>query len=201
MSLDGAIAAARQSTTWLTGPAARRRVHHLRAGSDAVAVGMGTVLADDPLLTVRDVSPPRVPPLRVIFSREGRLPLTSRLAQRTGEAPVLVFAAAPDPNYDHELRGLGVDVVPASTLADALRVLAARGVRSLLVEGGANLATALLNEGLVDRLVILRAPVLLGEGSLPAFRGLAADAPNPRWETISSEWLEEDHLVVLAPRT
>lgn len=199
LSIDGAIAAAGQSTTWLTGAASRRRVHELRAGSDAVAVGMRTVLLDDPLLTVRDASAPRVPPLRVIFSRLGRLPLTSKLAQRTHEAPVLVFAQSPDPSYEHALRGLGVEVVTAPSLPEAMRTLAARGVHSLLVEGGANLASALLELGLVDRMILFRAPVLLGEGALPAFTGLTPSEPPLRWRRLDSEWLEGDHMVVLAP--
>ena len=201
VSLDGAIADASRKPGWLTGTGARRRVHHLRAGSDAVAVGMGTVLADDPLLTVREAESPRTAPVRVVFSRTGRLPLTSKLAQRTHEGPVLVFANAPDPSYDHALRGLGVEVIPAASLDESLRMLKARGIHSLLVEGGASLTASLLNADLVDRLVLFQAPILLGEGGLPAFSGvssaMASDAT--RWRRISSEWIGDDHMLVLAP--
>lgn len=202
LSMDGAIADASRRPGWLTGPDARRRVHHLRAGSDAIGVGMGTVLADDPLLTVRDADPPRVPPTRVIFSRTGRLPLTSRLAQRTHEGPVVVFANMPDPSYDHALRGLGVEVIGAASLLEALRILRARGVHSLLVEGGASLAASLLEEDLVDRVVLFQAPVLLGEGALSAFGRLsgAGTADMRRWRPLYSEWIGDDHMLVLAPR-
>jgi diaminohydroxyphosphoribosylaminopyrimidine deaminase/5-amino-6-(5-phosphoribosylamino)uracil reductase len=201
ISLDGAIADATRRPRWLTGPEARRRVHHLRAGSDAIGVGMGTVLADDPLLTVRDADPPRVAPTRVIFSRTGRLPLTSKLAQRTNEGPVLVFAAAPDPAYDHDLRGLGVEVIAAASLADSLRVLKNRGVQSILVEGGAALTASLLEEDLVDRLVLFQAPVLLGADGLPAFGRLPATSSSNarRWRPLHSEWIGDDHMLVLAP--
>jgi diaminohydroxyphosphoribosylaminopyrimidine deaminase/5-amino-6-(5-phosphoribosylamino)uracil reductase len=201
VSLDGAIADASRRPGWLTGPAARRRVHYLRAGSDAIGVGMGTVLADDPLLTVREADPPRVAPTRVIFSREGRLPLTSKLAQRTHEGPVLLFATSPDPSYEHDLHGLGVEVAAAASLAESLRALKARGVHSLLVEGGASLTASLLDEDLVDRLVLFQAPVVLGEGGLPAFGNVSGTSTREarRWRPIKSEWIGDDHMLVLAP--
>jgi len=201
ISLDAAIADVSRTPGWITGPGSRRRVHRLRAGSDAVAVGMGTVLADDPLLTVREAPAPRVPPLRVVFSRSGRLPLTSRLAQRVHEAPVLVFATAPDPNYDHALRELGVDVVTASSLAEALRILAARGVRSMLLEGGATMAGEFLAGGFVDRLILLQAPIVLGRDALGAFSRSPGSTPNTasRWRLVSEERIDDDRLVVLAP--
>ena len=202
VSLDGAIADASRRPGWLTGPDARRRVHHLRAGSDAIGVGMGTVLADDPLLTVRDADPPRVAPTRVIFSREGRLPLTSKLAQRTHEGPVIVFATSPDPSYEHALHGLGVEVTAAGSLEESLRVLKGRGVHSLLVEGGASLTSALLEADLIDRLVLFQAPVILGEGGLPAFGTIASTRTSDarRWRPVASEWIGDDHMLVLAPQ-
>src|SRR5262245_41892284 len=186
VSLDGAIADASRRPGWLTGPAARQRVHYLRAGSDAIGVGMGTVLADDPLLTVRDAEPPRVAPTRVIFSRTGRLPVTSKLAQRTHEGSVMVFASTPDTSYEHDLRGLGVEVIAAASLEEAMRVLKVRGVHSLLIEGGASLTSALLEADLVDRLVLFQAPVILGEGGLPAFGTIAAKRTSDarRWRPI-----------------
>lgn len=200
ISLDGAIAGARGTTSWLTGPAARQRVHHLRAGFDAIAVGMGTVLADDPLLTVRETDPPRVPPARVVFSRHGRLPLTSRLAQRTHEAPVLVCAAQHDPGYDHALRSLGVEAITSATLRESLETLRSRGIRSLLVEGGASLAASFLQENLVDRMILLQAPVLLGKGALPAFGELSVSATEDiRFRPIHAERLGDDHMTVFAP--
>jgi diaminohydroxyphosphoribosylaminopyrimidine deaminase/5-amino-6-(5-phosphoribosylamino)uracil reductase len=203
VSLDAAIAYASRTSSWLTGPEARRRVHHLRAGFDAIAVGMGTVLADDPLLTVRDADPPRIPPTRVIFSRTGRLPLTSRLAQRTDEAPVLVFGTATDPSYDHALRGLGVEVLNSASITDALHQLRGRGIQSLLVEGGASLTASLLESDLIDRLVLFQAPIVLGEGSVPAFGNFssAVAGDSAKFRPLRSEWIGDDHMLVFAPRS
>ena len=200
VSLDGAIASASGELSWLTGEEARRRVHQMRAGSDAIAVGMGTVLADDPQLTVRDAHPPRVTPLRVVFSRSGHLPLDSRLARRVAEGRVLVFATQPDPAHTQALRELGVDVRQVATLSDALRVLKRRGVRSLMVEGGAELATSLLDEDLVDRVVLFQAPVRLGEGALPALRTSGGlEAAVKRWKLIATDLIGVDDMTVFAP--
>jgi diaminohydroxyphosphoribosylaminopyrimidine deaminase/5-amino-6-(5-phosphoribosylamino)uracil reductase len=199
ISLDGAIAGARGTTSWLTGAPARQRVHQLRAGFDAIAVGMGTVLVDDPLLTVRDADPPRVPPARVIFSRQGRLPLTSRLAQRTDEAPVLVFGAHHDPSYEHALRSLGVEVLSASSLTEALEQLRARGVQSLLVEGGASLVASFLEANAVDRMILFQAPIVLGKGSLPAFGEVSVPTMDGlRFHPIHSERIGDDAMTVFA---
>ena len=202
VSLDAAIAYASRTSSWLTGPEARRRVHHIRAGSDAIAVGMGTVLADDPMLTVRDADPPRIAPTRVIFSRTGRLPVTSRLAQRTDEAPVLVLGAIPDPSYEHTLRKLGVDLVNSSSLTDSLQQLRARGMQSLLVEGGASLTASFLEEDLIDRLVLFQAPIVLGAGALPAFGRFSSEVLGDvaRFRPLRSEWIGDDHMMVLAPK-
>jgi len=169
LSLDGAIADATRRQRWLTGAASRREVHRLRAGSDAVAVGAGTVRADDPLLTVRDVPPPRVAPLRVVFDRTGSLDPASSLARTAREIPTLVVATAPEPVRVERLAEAGVEVLHAASVDEALRQLFARGVRSLLVEGGAELAGDMLTRALVDRLIIFQAPVVLGAGALPAF--------------------------------
>jgi diaminohydroxyphosphoribosylaminopyrimidine deaminase/5-amino-6-(5-phosphoribosylamino)uracil reductase len=202
LSLDGCIADRWRTRGWISGEEARRKAHWLRAGSDAVAVGMGTVLADDPELTVRESPPPRRPPLRVVFSKRGRLPLTSRLAQTAHRVPVLVFAEEPDPSYEHALRELNVEVVPALGLGAALEQLYARGVRSLLVEGGALLGGALLREGLVDRLWLVRAPLILGEGALGAFAFAPAARVGEalRYRVVSREVLGTDDMTLLAVR-
>jgi diaminohydroxyphosphoribosylaminopyrimidine deaminase / 5-amino-6-(5-phosphoribosylamino)uracil reductase len=172
LSIDGALADHTRRPGWLTGPRSRREVHRLRAGSDAVAVGIGTALADDPLLTVRDAPAPRVPPLRIVFDRAGRLPPTSRLVRSLAEGPVAVVSADPPPDGAQRLEEGGVTLVPAGSIDEALRALRARhGVRALLVEGGAGLASSLWDRGVVDRLIIFQAPVVLGAGALPAFVG------------------------------
>jgi diaminohydroxyphosphoribosylaminopyrimidine deaminase/5-amino-6-(5-phosphoribosylamino)uracil reductase len=144
-TLDGRVAAADGSSRWVTGPEAREAVHRLRATCDAVVVGSGTALADDPQLTVRhpDGTDAGPRPLRVVVDRRGRLPATARV--RDDAAPTLVSSAA----------------TPAELLAD----LYARDVRRLMLEGGPTLAAAFLREGLVDEAVLHLAPRLLGAGA------------------------------------
>ena len=203
VSLDGAIADASRACAWLTGREARAQVHHMRAGSDAVAVGIGTVLADDPSLTVRDAPAPRVAPLRVVIDRGARLPLDSKLVRGARDAGVVVVASSQAPaERVAALADSGVEIVRADSLADALRALRGRGVRSLLVEGGAGVAGSLLREALVDRLVIFQAPVLLGEGSLSAFQGAPAVAAEgaPRLRVVERRAFGDDLMTVYALR-
>jgi diaminohydroxyphosphoribosylaminopyrimidine deaminase/5-amino-6-(5-phosphoribosylamino)uracil reductase len=169
LSADGAIADSSRGRRWLTGEASREYVHHLRAGSDAIAVGIGTMLADDPSLTVRDASPPRLPPRRIIFDSTLRTPLDAAVVRTAGEIPTFIVASRPDRERHARLTSAGVRVLVAADLRAALADLKAVGIRSLFVEGGARLAGALLADSLVDRLVIFRAPVQLGDGALPAF--------------------------------
>jgi diaminohydroxyphosphoribosylaminopyrimidine deaminase/5-amino-6-(5-phosphoribosylamino)uracil reductase len=143
-TLDGRVAAADGSSRWITGDAARAAVHELRATCDAVVVGSGTVLADDPQLTVRDPGGHDLPrqPLRVVADRSGRVPATARVLDDA--APTLVSRAAD----------------PAGLLAE----LFDRDVRRVLLEGGPTLAAAFLREGLVDEVRVHVAPRLLGAG-------------------------------------
>jgi diaminohydroxyphosphoribosylaminopyrimidine deaminase / 5-amino-6-(5-phosphoribosylamino)uracil reductase len=201
LSLDGAIADHTRRPGWLTGEAARHEVHRLRADSDAIAFGIGTALADDPELTVRHGSPPRIAPLRVVFDGSTRLPLDSKLARTARDVPVAVICRTPDPERASALEQRGVTLIRAATIGDALVALRERGVRSLLVEGGATLAAAFVRDALVDRLVIFRAPLVLGAGSLNAFGTAepvrAADAP--RWRLVESRRFEDDEMTVYAP--
>lgn len=201
LSLDGALTDHTRVPGWLTGVDARAEVHRLRAGADAVAVGIGTVLADDPLLTVRGFPAPRVTPIRIVFDTSARLPVGSRLAQTANETPVMVVCWAPDPAHALALEQAGVELLHAATLSDALRALRARGVRSLLVEGGASLAASLMQEALVDRLVIFHAPLVLGRGALHPFGALAAATIDeaPRWRVTRSARLGDDVMTVYAP--
>jgi diaminohydroxyphosphoribosylaminopyrimidine deaminase/5-amino-6-(5-phosphoribosylamino)uracil reductase len=176
LSIDGAIVDASRRRAWLTGPESRRLVHELRADADAVAVGIGTALADDPALTVREASAPRVPPMRVVFDRRARLPLDSALVRTAMLVPVRVVTDGSNPAEEAALGAHGVAVVGASSLRTGLEALRAAGVRHLLVEGGAGLASALVAAGLADRLITFQAPVLLGAGALPAFAALVPDA-------------------------
>ena len=201
LSLDGAIADRTRHPGWLSGHDARSEVHRLRACSDAVAVGIGTALADDPLLTVRGFTPPRVAPMRIVFDTSARLPLASKLVPSVQVAPVLVVCWAPDPTHAAALEHAGVELLHAASLPHALRALRARGVGSLLVEGGSGLASAFLQDALVDRLVIFRAPILLGGGSLNAFGSLPPGTIEsaPRWEIVEARRFGDDELTVYKP--
>jgi diaminohydroxyphosphoribosylaminopyrimidine deaminase/5-amino-6-(5-phosphoribosylamino)uracil reductase len=202
LSIDGAIADAGGHSRWITGASARAAAHRLRADSDAIAVGIGTVLSDDPILTVRHARAPRVSPLRVVFDRQSRLPLASALARTAGETRTVVVAEDADSQRSKRLRRAGIEVLEASTLDFALLALRARGVRSLLLEGGARLAGSFLREARVDRLIIFQAPVLLGEGALGAFdfapRTELSDAS--RFPVLQRRRLGEDLMTVYAMR-
>ena len=171
VSIETAIAGRRGTTSWLTGAESRHAVHELRAGNDAIAVGVGTILADDPRLTVRDAVQPRVPLTRVVFDRRLRTPLAAAVVRTVREAPTIVVTADASARKAAALQRAGVDVIEAGNLRDALRRLRETGVRSLLVEGGATLASAFLADEVVHRLVILQAPVSLGPAALHAFDG------------------------------
>ncbi|MGH7669456.1 MAG: bifunctional diaminohydroxyphosphoribosylaminopyrimidine deaminase/5-amino-6-(5-phosphoribosylamino)uracil reductase RibD [Gemmatimonadaceae bacterium] len=170
VSVDGAIAAPdRSTTTHLTGAESRREVHRLRAGHDAIAVGVETVLADDPALTVRLWEPPRVPLTRIVFDSTLRTPPASVLGRSARETPVLIVAREREDGRARALEAAGVAILVVPGLPEGLAALAQRGVGSLLVEGGARLAGSFLGHAAVDRLIIFRAPVVLGRGALNAF--------------------------------
>jgi diaminohydroxyphosphoribosylaminopyrimidine deaminase/5-amino-6-(5-phosphoribosylamino)uracil reductase len=180
LSLDGAIADAERSAGFITNELSRGEVQRMRANVDAVAVGVNTVIADNPALTARTIPPPRVAPLRVIFDRSGRLPPDRTLVQDQESASTLVLSE-PD-------------------LSVALRQLRVRGIRSILVEGGAGIAAVLLEAGLVDRLVIFQAPVILGRGALSAFAGVASArvAGAVRFPVVRRQEFGDDLMTIYA---
>jgi len=200
VSIDGAIVDDSREPGWLTGEEARTAVHLLRADSDAIAVGIGTALADDPALTVRHATPPRRAPLRVVFDRSARLPLDGQLARTARELPVLAFTDGSSPDSESALHTLGVETVTVATAGEALRHLGTRGVRHLLVEGGATLGSSLLAAGLVDRLVIFQAPVILGAGALSAFAAFPSQRAGqaPRFRVVERKALGADLMTVYA---
>jgi diaminohydroxyphosphoribosylaminopyrimidine deaminase/5-amino-6-(5-phosphoribosylamino)uracil reductase len=180
LTLDGRIATAGGESKWITSPAQRRAARGLRRLHDAVAVGIATALADDPLLLPRPRT--RRPFVRVVFDSRLRLPLGSRLVRSAGEAPVWVVTARGDPRRRRALEAAGVRVLAARAaggrvgLRAALRLLRKEGLWSVMVEGGSALLGALLASRLFDQVALFRAPVLLGgQGGLPAFGG-----PDPR---------------------
>lgn len=172
-TLDGRTATRSGDSRWISGPAARAEVHELRARAGAVLVGAGTARADDPLLTARDCDPPTErQPLRVVWDRGARVDPDGRLATSTAEGPVLVLCS---PEADAKARaGLearGVETQAVDGLRAGLEALAAREVQTVLCEGGARLAGALLGEGLVDRLITVVAPKILGDPEAPGLLG------------------------------
>lgn len=158
MSLDGLTAPPAGDSPWISSERSRELVHRWRAESDAIAVGIGTVLADDPLLTAR--VPDARQPLRVVFDRQARLPLDSQLLRTLDQAPVLV-AVAPDANAG-ALREAGAEVLVADGIPAALAELGRRGITSLFLEGGRTLAAAFADAGEIDEAHVFVAPVLLG---------------------------------------
>jgi len=172
VSMEMAIANQGGSTTWLTSEESRAEVHRMRAGHDAVAVGVGTILADDPQLNVRDAPKPRKPPARVVFDRSLRTPQQSKVVFTARDVPTIVLTSDAAPaDKSAALRDAGVHVLTAPDLREGFRRLRSAGIRSLLVEGGATIANAVVDDGLAHRLVVFQAPVSLGAGALHAFEG------------------------------
>lgn len=203
MTLDGKLSRRRGEPTRITGPAARRAVHRLRGGFDGILVGIGTVLADDPSLTVRGVPAPRAAPNRIVLDTQARLPLEARLLADAESAPVWVFTSHEAPRVRTEAleaRGARVFQVPAST--DALDVravvdrLAEHGVRRVLCEGGARVAVSFLSADVIERLHLFFAPRIFGTGvdAFPFTR--AADAPDG-WRLMRTRRYGHDVLLTL----
>ncbi len=182
MSLDGQTATPAGTSPWISSEKSRELVHRWRAESDAIAVGIGTALTDDPLLTAR--APSARQPLRVVFDRQARLPLDSQLLQTLDLAPVLVVVA---PEVDTSpLRAVGAEVLAADGIEAALAELGRRGITSLFLEGGKTLAAAFADAGQIDEARVFVAPVLLAGGK----RTEAVDpgATDTLIETRFREW-------------
>jgi diaminohydroxyphosphoribosylaminopyrimidine deaminase / 5-amino-6-(5-phosphoribosylamino)uracil reductase len=167
------VAAGGSTGGWITGEIARQHVHQLRHQHDAIMAGVGTVIADDPLLTDRSGLPRRRPLLRVILDSWLRLPQTSRLV-KTAQDDVLVLCSSADESKQREIEQLGIRVERIAPmpdgrpdLADVMRHLGKREITSLLMEGGATLNWTALSSGVVDKLFLYYAPKILGEGSVP----------------------------------
>lgn len=210
VTLDGRVAAPGGDSRWISAVESRELVHRWRSHCDAVAVGIGTALADDPLLTARGAgegegSEPARQPARVVFDSTARLPLDSALVDSAEEAPLLVVCAPEAaPARREALAGAGAEVVVApgrdraARLRAALEELGRRGLQDLLLEGGPTLAGALFDAGEIDRLRLFIAPVLLGAGDARALlegEGSRRIADGLRPLAIEHEAVGEDLLV------
>jgi diaminohydroxyphosphoribosylaminopyrimidine deaminase/5-amino-6-(5-phosphoribosylamino)uracil reductase len=201
-SLDGRSAMASGESRWISGEAARADVQRWRARSGALMTGAGTVLADDPQLTVRLAEPAEVvPPLRVVL--DPGLATVARGRVRDGDAPTL-YLHAPEAKVPRDL-ALEHRAVPARhgmlDLAAVLAELGERGINEVQLEAGATLAGAFLSSGLVDELLLYVAPVLLGERARPLFHGLQIDAMAQRLHLrqVDCRSVGEDLRVLLRP--
>lgn len=209
MTLDGKIAAFDRSSKWITGDAARREAHRLRSETDAVVVGIGTVLADDPALTVRTDPPWPREPLRVVVDSRCRLPLTARLIESGSPARVLAAVADEAPAARvAALASRGVTVLQCKSrdervdVTDLCARLFALDVHGVLLEGGSELNGAFLDADLVDRIALFVAPLLLGGAVAPTTvggRGLPLDAPRRlqplEIRPVGADWLIEADVV------
>jgi diaminohydroxyphosphoribosylaminopyrimidine deaminase/5-amino-6-(5-phosphoribosylamino)uracil reductase len=205
LSLDGRVASAGGDSRWISGESSRLFAHHWRAESDAVCVGIGTALTDDPLLTARDVGAARQP-MRVVFDSTARLPLESRLVASVGEAPLFVVAGPDAPS--ERTRGLkeaGAEVLvcdgdPPARVTAALTELGRREMSSVLLEGGPGLVGSFLDAGELDELRLFIAPLVLGgTGARPLAEGRGARVVAEARPALAMDWERSgDDLLVRA---
>ena len=171
LSSDGKMNDPSGERRWISNEQSRQEVQRLRANVDAIAVGLGTVRADDPQLTARGSIRPRVTPLRIVFDRAAELPLDSTLVRTAKETPTAIFANHPPVARLAALHNAGVDVFEAEDLPAALAALRGFELQHLLVEGGARVSQEFLRQKLVDRLIIFQSPITLGTNALSPFNG------------------------------
>lgn len=172
VSQDGMIGREGERQVAITGPLARAQVQMLRAEIDGILVGIGTALADDPALTVRLPGLQQFSPTRIVLDRRLELPLGSKLVKTANEVPVICIAEPGDDDAlssrRDALRAAGVEVLQSEDLGALLFALAARGISSLLVEGGAHIAKSFLDLGLIDEVWLFRGDVVVGTGGIPS---------------------------------
>jgi diaminohydroxyphosphoribosylaminopyrimidine deaminase/5-amino-6-(5-phosphoribosylamino)uracil reductase len=203
-TLDGRIATHGGESRWITGEPARQRAHALRAEHDAILVGVGTALADDPDLTCRLPGLSHRSPVRIVVDPRLRLPLTARIVRSAKQIPTWIVAYHDaDPARRRVLTECGIELIDVRPLSgdrpdmlEMLRSLAARGITRVLVEGGSRVSGALLGDGLVDRIVWFRAPILIGGDGTPVAQAFGVDrlADAPRFRRVAVEPCGEDMI-------
>jgi diaminohydroxyphosphoribosylaminopyrimidine deaminase / 5-amino-6-(5-phosphoribosylamino)uracil reductase len=199
ISADGKAGAAGRRPIAITGEAVHERVHLLRAQSDAIMIGIGTALVDDPVLTCRLPGMEKYSPVRVIADSMLRLPLNSRLVKSVTETPVWAVAGMSAPQeVEFSLLPLGVEVLRSldSTdpldLKDALRSLSAKGITRLMAEGGPRLAAAMIAADLVDEAVLFHSPKIVGPDGIDALPGAALAMLKQRLKLTATEAVGPD---------
>jgi len=202
-SLDGMIGAIGGDSRWITGEEARRAGHLLRARHDAVLTGIGTVLADDPMLDCRIEGLGRMNPIRVVADSSLRTPLDSRLVRTARDVPLwLVTAAQAAKSHGEGYTAAGAELLTVPTadggldMRAVLRALAARGITRVLAESGRAVAGSLLRADLVDRIAWFRAPTVIGGDGMTAVQslGVVAVAAMPRFVPDGQVGLGQDVL-------
>ena len=202
LSIDGKVGLLARGPVAITEQRARDRVHLMRAMNDAILIGIGTALADDPALTCRLPGMTARSPVRVVLDSHLRLPLTSGLVRTARDVPVWVVASSGAARErEQALRGCGIEILRTESpmqvdLAAALRGLGARGITRLLVEGGPTVAAAMIAADLVDDIALFRSPIALGPGGLDALTGLPLEAlTRPRGlDSLGVEAIGPDNL-------
>ncbi len=202
-TLDGRIATATGESRWITGGEARAVGHRLRAEHDAILVGIGTVLADDPDLTCRLAGLEERSPVRVVLDSRGRLPPASQLARTAGAVPVWVLGTTSAQTKAEAAPGIERSALPAGAdgrveVMAALRALAGKGITRVLVEGGAGVAGSLLRAGAVDRIHLFTAGKVIGGDGLASIGGFGLEglAAAPRFRHIEHLACGADRLDV-----
>ena len=207
ISADGKAGAGGRKPVAITGEAVRERVHLLRAEYDAIMIGIGTALADDPVLTCRLPGMAKYSPVRVVADSMLRLPLHSRLVKSAYETPVWVIGGMTAPQEaEFRLLPLGVEVLrsPGSTdrldLKDALGFLSAKGITRLMVEGGPTLAAAMIKADLVDEAVLFHSDKLIGPEGIEALDAGASAMLKQRFKLVATEPVGPDRQETFARR-
>jgi diaminohydroxyphosphoribosylaminopyrimidine deaminase/5-amino-6-(5-phosphoribosylamino)uracil reductase len=205
VSADGKAGASGRRPVAITGEAARDRVHLLRAQSDAIMIGIGTAVADDPMLTCRLPGMAGYSPVRTVLDGALRLPASSRLARSAREVPVWVMTRAEGLRAAEDVllaEGVVVLRVPDGAgrpdISAVLRLIAGRGISRLMVEGGPTLAAAFLAADIVDEAVLFRSPKVVGADGIDALAGLPLTAltQSPRLTRVRSEAVGADRCDV-----